>query len=881
MSETALRVPPPGEAQSSLLTPPDEAPGTSAPDEAPGTPAPDEAPAAPDLSAAPPPSLPPSPAEPAMAAAPRTVVPRLEIPRYSLAAARALEHELGLSHVMGQILVRRGLADPREARAFLRAGEAHEPSGFGGLDAALKTIRRHVASGARITVHGDYDVDGICATAIMVRALRSLDANVGWFLPSRIDDGYGLSRATVDRLAARGTALLVTVDCGITAVAEVEAARSAGVEVVITDHHQPAADGTLPGCPIVHPAVCGYPCPELCGTAVAYKLALALGAPTAAEDAELVALATVADLVPLRGENRRLVREGLHALASTAKPGLRALMAVTQADPSALDAGTLGFRLAPRINAAGRMRRPDAGLELLLTEDGERAREIAAELDAVNLERRAVEQRILWEAEAQVTGLGPRCAYVLAGENWHPGVIGIVASRIVERHHRPTILVAFDGGLGTGSGRSIPGFDLLGALHACAPTLERYGGHRAAAGLTMHHELLERLRSGFEAHAEATLSPELLEPVERVDAIVSGAELGLGLAEELEALEPCGIGNPAPRLLVTGGRFADVRPMGEGGRHARFSVASGGVRARAVAFGCDGRVAEDLQTPQDATFKLERNAYNGAVEPRLVLRHARPCAPAAIEVAGEPRDYVDAVLHDLAGTPGARTATPRDGVDLPQGAGRRVVIDRRGESPIAVLADAVASGEPVLALCADVPRRLSGLRTRAGGFTLAGHHALERDPRLARGFGHLVALDPPSGHAARERLTDHDGFTHLAWGEAELRFAEQMHELEYGLRASLAALYRALRDRERAAGEEFEHLLRGDGPHGRSAALAARLIRVLAELELVSLDRNLPALAIAGRAPTALERSPSYRVYAQRYEDGRQFLSSANHRPSA
>jgi len=821
---------------------------------------------------------------------PPTPVPRLEIPRYSLAAARVLERQLGLSHVMGQILVRRGLADSGKARAFLQAREAHEPSGFAGLDAALETIRRHVDSGARITVHGDYDVDGICATAIMVRALRSLDANVGWFLPSRVDDGYGLSRATVDRLAARGTALLVTVDCGITALGEVEAARAAGVEVVITDHHQPGADGALPACPIVHPAVCGYPCPELCGTAVAYKLALALGAPTAADDAELVALATVADLVPLRGENRRLVRDGLHALASTAKPGLRALMAVTKADPSALDAGTLGFRLAPRINAAGRMRRPDAALELLLTDDDERAGEIAAELDAVNFERRAVEQRILWDAEAQVAGLGSRSAYVLAGEDWHPGVIGIVASRIVERHHRPTILVAFDGGLGTGSGRSIPGFDLLEALHACAPTLERYGGHRAAAGLTMRRELLERLCAGFEAHAAEVLSPELLEPVERVDAIVSGAELGLGLAEELQALEPCGIGNPAPRLLITGARFADVRPMGDG-RHARFSVASGGVRARAVAFGCDGRVAEDLQRPQDATFKLERNAYNGAVEPRLVLRHARACAPDAIDVAGEPRDYVAAVLqelaevpeggglHELAEAPEARAAPSV--ADLRHGAGRRVVIDRRGESPIAVLADTVASGEPVLALCADVPRRLSGLRTRAGGFTLAAHHTLERNPRLVRDFGHLVALDPPSGHAARERLTDHGGFTYLAWGEAELRFAEQMHELEYGLRASLAALYRALRDRGRAAGEELGCLLRGDGPHGRSAALAARLIRVLAELELVSLDRDLPALAIAGRAPTALERSPSYRVYAQRYEDGRQFLSSANHRPSA
>jgi single-stranded-DNA-specific exonuclease len=264
---------------------------------------------------------------------------------------------------------------------------------------------------------------------------------------------------------------------------------------VVTDHHASRADGELPDCPIVHPAVCDYPCRELCGTGVAYKLAQALGAATAAEDIELVALATVADLMPLRGENRRLVREGLAALANTAKPGLQALMEVSRADPSGLDTQTLGFRLAPRINAAGRLRRADAGLELLLTGDRRRAAEIAAELDAVNLERRAVEQRIVWEAEAQVAELGPRPAYVLAGEDWHPGVIGIVASRIVERHHRPTILIALGEEPAQGSGRSIPGFDLLAALHAGAEHLERYGGHRAAAGLSICSESIAAFRA--------------------------------------------------------------------------------------------------------------------------------------------------------------------------------------------------------------------------------------------------------------------------------------------------------------------------------------------------------------------------------------------------
>ena len=814
-----------------------------------------------------------APPAPALRAVPgaseRSAERVLRIPAYDLAAALTLERELGISHVLSQILVRRGFGQPDAAREFLAAGVAHDPATFDGIERALEPIERQIAAGARITVHGDYDVDGVCATAIMVRALRALGADVGWYLPGRLEDGYGLALHTVERLAARGTALLVTVDCAITAVDEVAAARAAGLEVVVTDHHAQRPDGRLPDCPIVHPGVCGYPFDGLCGTAVAYKLAQALGAPTADDDVELVALATVADLVPLVDENRRLVREGLAALANTAKPGLRALISVSRADPSALNAGTLGFRLAPRINAAGRLRRPDAGLELLLTDDRQRAREIASELDSLNAERRAVEQRILWEAEAQVRELGPRSAYVLASEDWHPGVVGIVASRIAENHHRPAVLVALEGESGTGSGRSIPGFDLLGALHDCAPVLDRYGGHSAAAGLTVARERLPEFRSAFELHARQALTPALLERSERVDAVVSGAALGLELAEELELLEPCGIANPSPRLLVPGAQFSDVRPMGEG-RHARFCISSGGVRARAVAFGCDGRVGDESGEPRDATFKLERNAWNGAVEARLVLRHEQRCSPPPIDALGEPSDYLAAVLAEL------DRAVVASGPARSVG-GRRV-IDRRGESPLAVLRDAVAGGASVLALSADVPRRLAGLQARAGGFALACHQTLDCNPALADAYDQLVVLDPP---AVAELPTGGDGYTQLAWGEPELRFAQQMHELEYGLRASLVALYRDLRERQRVAGEELEFLLRGEGPHGRSARLAARLVRVLAELELVSLDRDLPALVVASVTPTELDRSPSYRVYAQRYEDGRRYLSSANQPRSA
>ena len=409
------------------------------------------------------------------------------------------------------MLVRRGLAEPGRALAFLAADEQHPPEAFARIGEAVASIHRHLAQGTLITVHGDYDVDGICSSAIIVRALRELGGNVDCYLPDRARDGYGLSVATVERLAARGTRLLVTVDCGVTAVEEVARARELGLDVVVTDHHSPRPDGLLPQAPIVHPTVRGYPCPELCATAVAYKLAEALYAwlgrdpGELARDLDLVALATIADVVELKGENRSLVRRGLRALAGTAKPGLRALMGVAKVDPSRVDERAVAFALAPRLNAAGRLYRADAGLELILTEDPARAGEIARELDAANAERRQIERRIRFAAEAQMKALGDRSAYVLAGEDWHPGVIGIVASRLVEQSRRPVVMVALEGERGRGSGRSIEAFDLLAGLRACGAHLRSFGGHRAAAGLEIERHRVEEFAVALGAHAEEVL----------------------------------------------------------------------------------------------------------------------------------------------------------------------------------------------------------------------------------------------------------------------------------------------------------------------------------------------------------------------------------------
>jgi single-stranded-DNA-specific exonuclease len=563
--------------------------------------------------------------------------PRFEIADCPSADVARLRAELGVSGALAQVLVRRGLAEPARARAFLAADEEHPPSAFAGIEEAVETIIGHVRAGGRITVHGDYDVDGICSTAILVRALGALGGDVDHYLPDRIGDGYGLGEETVRRLAARGTRLLVTADCAITAVAEVALARELDVDVVVTDHHTPRADGVLPDAPIVHPALCGYPCTQLCATAVAYKLAQALFAAAGRDarelerDLDLVALATVADVVELRGENRTLVRRGLRALAATGKPGLRALMRVARVDPRRVDERAIGFALAPRLNAAGRLYRADAGLELVLTEDTMRAAQVAEELDRANHERREVELRIRYEAEAQIAKLGERGAYVLAGEGWHAGVVGIVAARLAERHNRPVVLIALEGERGRGSARSIPAFDLLAGLDACADHLLRHGGHRAAAGLEVERGSVAALAQALHEHAASSLAQEDLVAVERVDAVVGGAELSMALAEELRSLAPFGRGNPQVSLMLADAMFADVRPMGEG-KHARFTVSSRGARARAVAFGGGGALPVGEGEAVEATFKLEVNEWNGVSEPRLVLRHARAAAP-QIEVA--------------------------------------------------------------------------------------------------------------------------------------------------------------------------------------------------------------------------------------------------------
>jgi single-stranded-DNA-specific exonuclease len=535
----------------------------------------------------------------------------------------ALAGALGLSETTASVLVRRGYADPAEAQAFLDAAvPEHDPFRLGDMEAACAAIRAAIAGGKPICVHGDYDVDGICATALAVSVLRELGAEVSWHLPSRFEEGYGLSGETLTRLAGGETGLVLTVDCGITAVEEVAHAKKLGLEVVITDHHRPGDE--LPDCPVVATRPSDYPFPELCGTGVVYKLAEALGAESLDRRLDLVALATVADVVPLLDENRGLVAAGLKRLAVTSNPGLRALMTAARVDPATVDAGAIGFRLAPRINAAGRLGHPGTALELLLTDDRKEADRLAGELETLNRDRQAVEDRILREALAQVAewpeAKERRRGYVLAGEDWHRGVIGIVASRLVERFHRPVVLIAGGEEEWTGSGRSIPAFDLHGALGACASLLGRWGGHRAAAGLSIRPENVEAFAEAFATRASADLSEDDLAPVVHVDAVVRGTELTLDLCAELERLAPFGLGNPGVTLLAVGCELSELGAVGEG-KHLKLAVKADGARSGAIAFG-HGSQLDRYRRPvrYDVAFKLAANHWNGTVSPQLVVK---------------------------------------------------------------------------------------------------------------------------------------------------------------------------------------------------------------------------------------------------------------------
>ncbi|HEX6645144.1 MAG TPA: single-stranded-DNA-specific exonuclease RecJ, partial [Gemmatimonadales bacterium] len=510
------------------------------------------------------------------------------------AAVARLVGELKLPHALAALLVQRGLDSPDAARKFLRPSldDLADPYALRDMGRAVETISAAVRLGDTILVHGDYDVDGQCASAVLTRALREAGARVEAFVPHRLRDGYDFGPAGVRAAQELGARLVITCDCGITAIETVDEARRAGIEVVVTDHHLPAA--ALPAAA----AVVDPQRPDdtsglhaLCGTGIAFKLvqalvpALGLPASFHLHLLDYVALATVADVVPLVGENRILVKHGLKVLADSRWPGIRALVQCCGLTGRGLRAGQLGFILGPRLNAAGRIGDAGDGVRLLLTDDPAEASLLAGRLEELNGQRQAIDGRILDEALAQVAAYEDPERWpglVLSGDGWHPGVVGIVASRIVERYGRPTFLVAFDGEIGKGSGRSISRFDLHDGLGECADLLERYGGHRMAAGLTIRREHLAEFRERFAGAVRARLAVEDLGPEQRVDLVVGLEEVTPDLERLCRHLEPCGTGNPGPVFGVRGARLAGHSRVGA--NHLKGMLDDGRGRLSAIGF---------------------------------------------------------------------------------------------------------------------------------------------------------------------------------------------------------------------------------------------------------------------------------------------------------
>lgn len=551
-------------------------------------------------------------------------------------AVRALVNHLDIPETLAALLVQRGFSAVAEAKRYLRPqlDELSDPFALKDMDRAVSAVGRAVTSGHRILVHGDYDVDGQCSATLLTRVLREAGGDVVAMVPHRLRDGYDFGPAGVARAREIDAGLVITCDCGTTAYDAIDQVKADGRTVVVTDHHLtrevPRADA------VVNPQQpgCESPTKALCGTGVAFKVAqaltgeLGLAANLPFHMLDLVALATVADVVPLVGENRILVRHGLKVLAHTRWVGLQALLRVVGLAGRPIRAGHVGFIIAPRLNAAGRIGDAMDGLRLLLTDDEREAERLAQQLETINARRQEIDETILQEAldiVERTVDLDGRYGLVLAQESWHPGVIGLVASRLVERFTRPTILIAFEGDEGRGSGRSIPGFDLHAALTACAGHLTRYGGHKMAAGLSIAREAVGPFQEAFNEVARERLTPADLVPQQRIDLVVTVDDLTDRLERLLRHLEPCGAGNPGAVLGVAHGRATGTGVVGT--NHLKFWLEDPTGRIEAIGFGWADRVEHGwMRGELDVALRLERNEYRGKSNLQARVVHLKPVA---------------------------------------------------------------------------------------------------------------------------------------------------------------------------------------------------------------------------------------------------------------
>ncbi|CAI6082467.1 single-stranded-DNA-specific exonuclease RecJ [Cohnella sp. JJ-181] len=548
-------------------------------------------------------------------------------------AAAALAAQLGLAPLVSRLLVSRGYKKAEDADRFLYPGlrDLHDPYLMLGMDLAVARIRRAIEAGERIRVYGDYDADGVTSTALMHRLLGRLGADFDTYIPHRSKEGYGLNLPAIDHAAESGVKLIVTVDNGISAVDQIAYAAALGIDVVVTDHHEPPAVLPSAAVAIVNPKQpgCPYPFKELTGSAVAFKLAHALLGEPDLSLADVAAIGVVADLMPLTDENRAIVQLGLAEMNARPSHGVKALAQIAGAEPGRLTSGRIAFGLAPRLNAGGRLAEADIALRLLISSDREEAELLAAELDMLNQERQQLVEDTLAQADAawqsivaEHGGRGP-AVIAIAGDGWNAGIAGLVASKLVERYYKPAVVLAADAatGLCKGSARSIEGFDLHAALTACADELEHFGGHKAAAGMTMRTDRVASLGARLSALAEAWLSAEDWIPRKKADLVCRASELTLEAAEQLRALEPCGIGNPSPRFVLREAEVLDAKAMGKESRHLRVVLGQGGRKLEAVCFGRGG----DCETMQgcgtvNVLGELSVNEWNGSKRVQLMLQ---------------------------------------------------------------------------------------------------------------------------------------------------------------------------------------------------------------------------------------------------------------------
>lgn len=536
-------------------------------------------------------------------------------------AVGALCRDLNLPEIVCRLLVARGYRDSESARRYLRPRLDHlnDPSTLADLDRAVERIVGAIHNKETILIHGDYDVDGICSTVILTRTFRWLGGSITPFIPHR-RDGYDLTAAGVAAAKSAGATLVVTCDCGTSALAPIADLNRNGIDVIVTDHHLPG--GPLPeSFAVLNPRKpeCASQDKDLCAAGVAFKLAMAVTKAMGASPnpvfnmLDLVALATIADVAPLRGENRVLTIYGLKLLNNTKNTGLRAMIRAAGLDRKLITSGRVGFILAPRLNAAGRVGSAMRGVELLLAADDATANPIARELEELNGHRQQLDREVLDQAREMVRALDLDQTYgiVLAAEGWHPGVIGIVASRIVEEFGRPTILIALEGDEGKGSGRSISPFDLHAGISQCRELLLRFGGHRSAAGVTLARERVTEFAQRFNAVARATLSPADLVPELRADLEVELVEVTDGLEALLRHVEPCGIGNPSPVLIARAVRVA-APPKTIGKDGLRVLLHQNDTELTAIGWGMAWRAPElTVGATIDVAFRLERDEWNG------------------------------------------------------------------------------------------------------------------------------------------------------------------------------------------------------------------------------------------------------------------------------